>query len=36
VAKVPLEKGQATIDASKLSTDFYKIVIEGPANSLAK
>jgi hypothetical protein len=36
VAKVPLEKGQATIDASKLSSDFYKNVIEGPANSQTK
>lgn len=36
MAQVPLKKGQSTIDTSKLPSAFYKIVVEGPANSVCK
>jgi hypothetical protein len=36
MAEVPLKKGYATIDVKKLPAAFYKIVLEGPANSVGK
>jgi hypothetical protein len=34
MGEVPVEKGMATIDVSRLPSDFYKVVIETPHNFL--
>jgi arylsulfatase A-like enzyme len=34
--QVPLKRGQASIDVSNMPSDFYKIVVEGPANRVSK
>ncbi len=34
VSKVPVKEGKSTIDVSKMSSKFYKVVIEAPYNML--
>jgi len=36
LAQVPLRDGRASVDTKKLPSSFYKVVVEGPSNSVTR